>query len=150
MDAVYLYPSVCFFEGTRVSLGRGTDKPFRLIGFPGNESGVITFTPKDIPGYSVNPPYEDTLCRGIDLSGAGNDIEKAPRIYLKWLLSMYASYPDKEKFFIPFFEKLAGSERLRDQIRANMTEDEIRKTWKQDIDRFKIIRKKYLLYIDFE
>jgi uncharacterized protein YbbC (DUF1343 family) len=150
MDAVYLYPSICFFEGTHVSLGRGTDKPFRLIGFQNNKKDTVSFTPKEIPGIAVNPPYEDTLCKGIDLSREGKKVILNKSLKLKWLLEMYAAFPDKEKFFNNFFDKLAGTDQLRLQITQNKTEKEIRNSWKGDIDKFKIIRKKYLLYEDFE
>jgi uncharacterized protein YbbC (DUF1343 family) len=150
MDAIYLYPSVCFFEGTGISLGRGTDKPFRFIGYPANDGGKISFTPKSLPGIALEPPYMDTLCKGIDLTGQGVLIANQPGIKLQWLIEMYKSYPAKEKFFTVFFEKLAGTNKLRDQIIKGMSEDEIKKSWKKDIDAFKQIRKKYLLYVDFE
>jgi uncharacterized protein YbbC (DUF1343 family) len=148
MDAVYLYPSICFFEGTRVSLGRGTSKPFRLIGFPGDTINKISFTPVNIPGVALNPPYRDTLCNGIDISGEGRSLVKKPGIRLHWLLRMYAAFPDKEKFFIGSFDKLAGTDKLRKQIIANKSETEIVKSWQPGIKKFKAIRKKYLLYLD--
>jgi uncharacterized protein YbbC (DUF1343 family) len=150
MDAVYLYPSVCFFEGTKISLGRGTPKPFRMIGFPGNKKGTVSFTPKDIPGVIQNPPYEDTLCKGMDLSGMGKRIVLEKRIKLNWLIAMYTLYPKKEKFFNNFFENLAGTGNLRAQMILKKSEDEIRKSWTEAISHFKTIRKKYLLYPDFE
>lgn len=148
MDAVYLYPSVCFFEGTSVSLGRGTSKPFRLLGYPENESGGISFIPQRIEGAALYPPYRDTVCFGIDISGEGKSIVEEPKIHLKWLLALYASFPDKGKFFNTFFDKLAGNDLLRKQILNNKTEEEIRKSWQPGIDKFKQVRKKYLLYPD--
>jgi uncharacterized protein YbbC (DUF1343 family) len=150
MDAIYLYPSVCFFEGTAVSLGRGTPKPFRLIGFPRDSGGTTKFTPVNIPGVAEKPPYQDTLCRGVDLSGEGKKIVESSVINLKWLKEMYTAFPDKNKFFNNFFVKLAGTEKLKNQIIENKSEKEIRKSWQQGIDNFKLIRKKYLLYADFE
>lgn len=150
MDAVYLYPSVCFFEGTHVSLGRGTDKPFRLIGFPEYPGEEVSFKPENIPGVATNPPYRDTLVRGKDLSGEGRNVVNSRSIQLKWLIEMYSVFPDKENFFNNFFDKLAGTSKLRKQIIDNKTEDEIRESWKEDIEDFKKIRKKYLHYKDFE
>jgi uncharacterized protein YbbC (DUF1343 family) len=151
MDAIYLYPSVCFFEGTRVSLGRGTNLPFKIIGYPGFEKGDTTFKPVDIAGKSINPPYEDTLCKGKKLSGEGLKIsEQGGRIELAWLVELYNSYPSKENFFTPFFEKLAGNSKLRKDITEGKSTEKIRDEWQKDIDEFKKIRKKYLLYPDFE
>ena len=150
MDAVYLYPSICFFEGTSVSLGRGTTKPFRYIGFPDTLSEGFSFIPKSIPGVAVSPPYQDTLCKGMDLSGEGIKVTLERSIQLKWLIKMYADYPDKKKFFNNFFDKLAGSDQLRRQIIENKSEIEIKKTWQESIDSYMQIRKKYLLYYDFK
>ncbi len=150
MDAVYLYPSICLFEGTRISLGRGTNKPFRLIGFPDTISDGITFMPIDMPGYAMNPPYKDTICAGQDLSGEGRRVVALKSIQLKWLLSMYSRYPDKDKFFNDFFDKLAGTDKLRQQIMDNKSEEEIKKSWQEGIRQFKKIRKKYIKYKDFE
>lgn len=151
MTAVYLYPSLCFFEGTRVSVGRGTTLPFQLIGYPGLRQSDTSFTPHAIKGVASDPPYRDTLCNGVRLSGFEELYPKTyNRIYLFWLKSMYESYPVKEKFFIPFFSKLAGNAELQDQITKGLSEDSIRKSWQQDIDQYKQIRKKYLLYEDFE
>ena len=149
MDAVYLYPSICFFEGTSISLGRGTSKPFRYIGFPDTLSSGISFTPRDIPGIALNPPYEDTLCKGLDLSGEGKKAAMQMSIQLKWLIQMYSVYPDKGKFFNKFFDKLAGTDQLRQQIIKNKSEEEIKKSWGKGIDDFMQIRKKYLLYFDY-
>lgn len=152
MDAIYLYPSICLLEGTHVSLGRGTGKPFRLIGFPGykiDDSDDIkdtTFTPKDLKGIATNPPYEDTLCNGVDLSGKGYIVKSYPGIDLTVLMKMYNSFPDKTKFFNNFFNKLAGNSELQEQIKNNMSPEEIKLSWKKDLDAFKVIRKKYLLY----
>ena len=150
LDAIYLYPSICFFEGTVVSLGRGTNKPFRLIGFPSNVSGNITFKPEVILGVAPNPPYRDTVCSGFDLSGEGIKLIGEKKIQLKWLMDMYSTYPDKEKFFTDFFDKLAGNSVLRKQILHQKSEAEIRKSWEKGIQNFKGIRKKYLIYVDFE
>jgi len=151
MTAVYLYPSVCFFEGTKVSLGRGTTLPFQVIGYPGFKEGDTSFTPHAIAGVASDPPYRDTLCNGIRLTGFEELYPKtANRINLSWLKSLYDSYPDKQNFFIPFINKLAGNAKLQEQIKSGLSEDSIRKSWQRDIDQYRQIRKKYLLYEDFE
>ena len=149
MDAIYLYPSLCFFEGTKVSLGRGTSKPFECIGFPGNTNGNYTFTPKDISGVVQNPPYKDSLCTGSDLTGQGVIMsQQRNEISLNWLIDMYHSYPDNAHFFTPFFDVLAGTDELRKQIQSGKTADEIHRSWKAELEKFKLIRKKYLLYAE--
>jgi uncharacterized protein YbbC (DUF1343 family) len=148
MNAIYLYPSLCLFEGTIVSVGRGTSKPFQVIGYPGLKEGKFAFTPISGPG-SKHPPYENKLCNGFDLSAFGeNFIRDSKMIYLFWIISTYKSAEDKSKFFTPFFEKLAGTDKLRKQIITGDTEEEIRASWKPGLDAFRAIRKKYLLYHD--
>ena len=150
MTAVYLYPSVCFFEGTKVSVGRGTSKPFRVIGYPGFKEGDVSFMPKNIPGVAANPPYQDTLCKGFDLSEFGEMYAvNFKRIYLYWLKAFYDTYPAKEKFFNDFIDKLAGTDQLRKQIINGVSEENIRKSWEDDLKKYNVIRKKYLLYEDF-
>jgi len=148
MNSIYLYPSLCFFEGTAVSVGRGTDKPFSIIGFPGYTDGNIEFTPKEIPGVIKDPPYENILCKGIDLKDQAAMVIKAKKLQLQWLLKMYWAYPDKEKFFNNFFDKLAGSSLLKKQIQSGLNEEQIRKTWEPALTEFKSKRKKYLLYAE--
>jgi uncharacterized protein YbbC (DUF1343 family) len=151
IESIYLYPSLGLFEGTKVSVGRGTYTPFSIIGYPGFSHGDFTFKPVAIKGMSENPFYQDTLCNGINLSEfARNYLKVNKSIYLFWLIGMYESYPAKDKFFTSFFDKLAGTDTLRKQIIAGKTEGDIRKSWKMKIDNFKKIRKKYLLYTDFE
>lgn len=149
-QAVYLYPSLCFFEGTVVSVGRGTDKPFQIIGHPSFSRGTITFTPQSKPGAS-NPPHRNTLCYGIDLTDyALRQKENPPQINLSWLIEFYHDLKDQTRFFNNYFDKLAGNSDLRKQIEAGMSEEEIRQSWQNDLKKFKVIRKKYLLYPDFE
>ena len=148
MQSVYLYPSLCLFEGTNVSLGRGTDHPFEWIGFPGNPESEIFFTPEDRPGVAENPPHEGVKCGGIDLTHYEfNKVSKCD-FNLQWLLQMYKLYPNKQAFFSSpdFFDKLAGSNTLRKQISSSLSEDEIRKSWAKELDHYKVLRKKYLLY----
>lgn len=150
MASVYLYPSLCLFEGTVMSIGRGTDLPFQVIGHPKLPKAIYTFTPKPLPGAS-NPPYNGQVCYGHDLHEfATLYVRDYKGIYLYWLNGSYKDMPDKANFFNDYFEKLAGTKTLREQIIAGKTEDQIRDSWKPGLDKFRTIRKKYLLYADFE
>ncbi|MAT54350.1 MAG: hypothetical protein CMN32_07685 [Saprospirales bacterium] len=152
MRAIYLYPSLCFFEGTQISVGRGTDIPFQCFGAPDLEYGDFYFTPQPNAG-SKYPPHRDEKCRGVDLSKMPLDsLRSQNRLNLSFLLTAYEHYSDKPSFFLKtgYFEKLAGTAELRKQLQAGMTESAIRASWKPGIDSFKQIRKKYLLYPDFE
>jgi uncharacterized protein YbbC (DUF1343 family) len=150
MEAIYLYPSLCFFEGTNYSVGRGTNKPFECVGKPGNSIGDYHFTPKSIPGIADHPPQEGKDCKGFLLSKfANNYLKGSGKIYLFCLIDMYKNDTAKTKFFNDFFDKLAGSDQLRKHITEGMSEGEIRSYWKKDLEKFKIVRKKYLLYRDF-
>jgi len=140
--AIQLYPFTCLFEGTVLSLGRGTMNPFELIGHPDLKSFEFTFTPVGINGMAKHPLLENQLCHGLDL-------RQAPvpgRIDLSYLIQLYQAFPDKDKFFISYFEKLAGTDELRRMIRAGKSEEEIRASWQADLDQFKKIRAKYLIY----
>jgi len=153
MSAVYLYPSLCFFEGTVVSVGRGTDYPFQCIGYPGNKTGSYTFTPKDIPGTAMNPPHEGVQCSGHLLHEFGTFyFQNNKGLYLEWLIGLYQASESKATFFSSarFFDKLAGSDQLRLDIEAGKTKEEIIATWQKDLSAYKTMRKKYLLYTDFE
>jgi uncharacterized protein YbbC (DUF1343 family) len=144
--SVHLYPSLGLFEGTIVSVGRGTDIPFQCIGYPGNPVGRYQFTPTAKPG-AKDPPYKGKTCTGLDLQAFGAiqaRLEKG--INLKWLIGLYAEAPDKAGFFNPFFDKLAGGPRLREQVMAGMEEAAIRETWKDGLAHFASVRAKYLLY----
>ena len=141
-QAIRLYPSICLFEGTVISVGRGTPFPFQAIGNPELKDLTFTFTPVTIKGVAVKPPHENKLCYGIDLRNE----TPAKRINLSYLISMYKAYPDKEKFFIPYFDILAGTPNLKQQIKDGLTEDQIRESWKSDLNTYKEMRKKYLLY----
>jgi uncharacterized protein YbbC (DUF1343 family) len=141
-QAVKLYPSICLFEGTVISLGRGTPSPFQVLGNPELKNMSYQFTPVTIKGVAVNPPQENKLCYGLDL----RSVPVEPKIDLKYLFMMYNAYPDKEKFFLPYFDILAGTPALRQQIKDGVTEDQIRESWKSDLEKYKEMRKKYLLY----
>ncbi|MBM3403442.1 MAG: DUF1343 domain-containing protein [Bacteroidetes bacterium] len=147
MNAIYLYPGICFFEGTQVSLGRGTRRPFEVIGFPGCPDGDTVFMPVSIPGMSVSPLYQDLACRGFSLIGESTrDGLPDSQLPLNWLLRMYRLYPDSTRFFNSYFNTLAGNSDLQQQIRNGWTEAQIRASWKNERAAFFLIRKKYLLY----
>lgn len=146
-QSVYLYPSLCLFEGTEVSVGRGTLVPFQVYGSPGFGVGSFAFTPESIPGMSSHPKYEGEICYGQNLTGyAENYAENAREINLTWLISAYNMSSDKDKFFNNYFDKLAGSDQLRKDIIAGKSEKQIRESWESDLNNFKLIRDKYLLY----
>jgi uncharacterized protein YbbC (DUF1343 family) len=144
LQSMLLYTSICFFEGTDVSVGRGTDKQFQVIGSPNPKNGEFKFTPEDKPG-AKNPPQKGNLCYGLDLSKID---ARSQGFTLKYLLDFYQKSGAKDKFFSSpsFFDKLAGSDTLRKQIIAGMTETQIRASWKVDLDKYKTIRQKYLMY----
>ncbi|MFZ1333664.1 MAG: DUF1343 domain-containing protein [Flavobacteriales bacterium] len=150
MAAVYLYPSLGLFEGTIVSVGRGTDRPFQCIGFPGSKMGAYQFTPVPMPG-AKEPPHVGKVCTGLYLEEYGGFQSRMDRkMRLHWLIGMYEASPYREGFFTPFFDKLVGTAKVREAIIAGKTEEEIRATWKGGLDGFMKLRKKYLLYADFE
>ncbi len=150
MSAVYLYPSLCLFEGTVMSVGRGTDLPFQLVGHPKLKNAAYQFTPASRPG-AKKPPFEKQLCYGHDLHEfALLYVRDYKSVYLFWLISCYKDMPDQTTFFNSFFPRLAGTQLLEDQIKAGKTEEEIKATWRPGLQKFKMIRKKYLLYQDFE
>jgi uncharacterized protein YbbC (DUF1343 family) len=147
-QSVLLYPHICFFEGTKLSLGRGTLFPFQVVGSPLLKGKYkFSFKPVSIAGMSDNPPLKDTVCYGIDLKDYNmQTIRSSGKLNLAWLINMYKIYPDKAHFFIPYFKRLAGNDELRQQIIAGKTEAEIRKSWEPGLTKFKAIRSKYLLY----
>lgn len=140
--AIRLYPTLCYFEGTDVSLGRGTYFPFQVYGYPDPKFGDFTFTPVSIEGMSKTPPQQDKKCYGRDLRNE----PLTHQFTLKYLLEAYEISGKKEKFFNNFFDKLAGSDQLRNDILAGKSEAEIKASWQKDLDAFKISRKKYLIY----
>jgi uncharacterized protein YbbC (DUF1343 family) len=139
-QAIRLYPSVCFFEGTRISLGRGTDFPFQVLGAPDAAYGSFKFTPVSTQA-ARKPPFENQTCYGIDLRQAPDK-----GLTLKYLLDFYQKCPDKSRFFIPYFDTLAGTDKLRKQIEEGKTEVQIRSSWEPDLIAYKVLRKRYLLY----
>jgi uncharacterized protein YbbC (DUF1343 family) len=144
--SVYLYPSICFFEGTNISLGRGTPFPFQVYGSPKLPDTGFSFTPEPVPG-SVNPPLKGEKCYGVDLRDAvKKKLVPSSKLNFDWLIDAWQRYPDKEKFFNSYFDVLAAGPTLREQLQKGMTTSEIRASWKKDLQEFGKIRKKYLLY----
>ena len=149
-QSVALYPSLALFEGTTVSVGRGTDKPFQQIGAPWFSDSNTTFTPRDRPG-AQNPPYEGQECKGFDLKEyAEIYIHGLGELYLYWLKQSYEMCPDKSNFFNNYFDKLAGTPQLRQQIKSGASVQEIKASWELGLEQFRETRRKYLLYADYE
>ncbi len=146
--AVRLYPSLCFFEATSVSVGRGTDFPFQVLGGLKPDLGNFQFTPKSIPGVSMNPTNEGKVCYGIDL----RNLQNVPPFTLKYFLDFYNKFDDKSEFITRerWFNLLAGTDELLKLIKAGKTDEEIRKHFKPELEKYKQMRKKYILYPDFE
>lgn len=160
MQSIYLYPSTCLFEGTVLSEGRGTDKPFQVFGHPLLPKNLYSFTPSPNEGAKSSKLYGQR-CYGWNLGGTTEEVLKSVdnRIQLKWLMEAYRLFPVKDSFFIypksgkmeeSFFNKLAGNNQLWQQIRKGIPEAEIRASWEPQLSAFKVTRKKYLLYEDFE
>lgn len=162
IQSIYVYPSTCYFEGTVLSEGRGTEKPFQIFGHPSLSKKLYAFTPRPREGATVAKLMNQT-CYGWNIHNTPENILKEldGRIQLKWLLEAYKQFPEKDSFFLKpkkenarpqdyFFNKLTGSDKLMQQITEGKSEEEIRKSWEADLIKFKVIRKKYLLYEDFE
>ncbi|MBR9860344.1 DUF1343 domain-containing protein [bacterium] len=147
MNSVYLYPYLGLFEGTNVSVGRGTDKPFQMLGRPGYK-GEITFTPKSMPGISDHPKYEGKTCGGFLVTDVvTKEFFIEPGLRLNYLLEFYKTNRKEDgDFFRDFFYKLSGNETLMKQIESGATEEEIKLSWAKDLEEYKEMRKKYLLY----
>jgi uncharacterized protein YbbC (DUF1343 family) len=154
MSCVYWYPSTCFFEGTYLTEGRGTDHPFAIFGHPSLPDSLFSFTPHPNEGIK-DPKFNNQVCYGWNLT-----LQPMPKqIELKWLIQSYKLFSNKDSFFIApknkqltkyYFNILAGNSELMKQLEEAKTEEEIRHSWQPKLDAFKKIRKKYLLYADFE
>ncbi len=142
-QSILLYPSLCLFEGTPMSLGRGTPFPFQVVGYPDKTFGNFSFTPKNMPG-AKNPPLEGKECWGMDL----RNINPPNRLDVGFVILNYRRFPEKEKFFTKFFNTLAGTDKLAEQIKQGLTEEQIRESWQAELDLYKAMRQKYVLYQD--
>ena len=144
-QAVRLYPSLCFFEGLYVSVGRGTDFPFQVLGCPDPRGGTFTFKPVVMPGFDVNPMFKDMLCYGIDL----REYPFEGGLSMQFVIDFFNCLDrDDELFFTRanWFDLLAGNSSLRKQIVLGFNEKEIRESWQPDLEQYQVMRKKYLLY----
>ncbi len=140
--SIALYASLCLFEGTNISVARGTDFPFQAIGYPDSSMGKFSFCPRSIQNAAKNPLYEGQDCFGLDLRNTQNSYQ----FTLSYLIEFYKKSKNKDKYFNAFFDKLAGTGSLKKQIIAGLSEDEIRLTWQENLEKYKKIRVKYLLY----
>ena len=147
MKAIYLYPSVCYFEATPVSLGRGTDFPFEVYGHPDMKGRNFDFTPRSVPG-AKNPPQLDKLCHGVDLRGISEEEAIAQGINLEYVIDAYRDLGMGDKFFRSFFELLIGRGDIRQMIEEGRSADEIKATWAGDVEKFRRQRAPYLLYAE--
>jgi len=145
MTAVYLYPSLCYFEATPVSVGRGTDIPFQIYGHPDMKSYDFSFTPRSLPA-AKNPPQKDRLCYGVNLSRLSTEEIREKGINLSYLIDAYRNLNIGDHFFSSFFEKLIGVDYVRQMIEQGKNADEIKAMWQDDVTKFKQQRKPYLLY----
>jgi uncharacterized protein YbbC (DUF1343 family) len=143
-ESVYLYPTLCFYEGSIVSVGRGTETPFQIYGHP-DMRGSYTFTPKSTAGAS-KPLLEGQCCRGENLVEYAHDYtHNTNQLHLEWVINAYQQLKDKG-FFNNFFVKLSGDKQLQHDIENGKSADEIRASWNKDLEAFKAIRAKYLMY----
>ena len=141
-QSVGLYPSICFFEGTKMSIGRGTQFPFQVIGYPDPRFGSFSFTPESIDGMAKYPKLEGEKCFGVDLRG----IDLPSSLDLSYVIDFYQKWEREEPFFTKYFNTLAGTDQLRKQIEHGLTMNEIRKSWEADLKKYLELREKYLLY----
>ncbi|MBA2249293.1 MAG: DUF1343 domain-containing protein [Chitinophagaceae bacterium] len=153
IQSIYWYASTCFFESTVLSEGRGTAKPFQYFGHPALPKNLFRFTPRSTEG-AKDPKLKDQLCYGWNVSGSPAQVLKSigNKVQLKWLIQAFTLFPDKDKFFLnpKSLNRLAGNDKLVQQIKAGTSEEDIRKSWEPALSHYKEIRKKYLLYKDFE
>lgn len=149
IQSIFLYPSLCFFEGTHVSIGRGTNTQFQVVGHPDFSNGAYSFTPQSMEGAKY-PKHENKECKGIQLTDKTKEfLFEQKKLDLSYLIDFYRNVSaQKTPFFLDnnFFEKLAGTAKLRNQIVSGMSEDEIRNSWQADLDKFQKVRNKYLIY----
>jgi len=146
-NSILLYPSLCFFEGTVISVGRGTDTPFEIYGHPGLQGYTYSFMPQAIQGMDSKPMYKDKTCYGENLQKyyAQHPADKG-RINLSWMQRAFQALGSRPDYFNPYFDQLAGTAALQEQIIKGIKEEDIRNSWKTGIAAFKKIRAKYLLY----
>ncbi len=146
MGAIYLYPSLCYFEGTTASVGRGTEAPFQLYGHPAMKARGFSFTPRSMPG-AKNPPQLGRKCNGVDLRSIPDSTAMAKGVDLSYIIDAYTSMTTgKSSFFTSFFDKLIGNRNVRRMIEQGHSAEEIRASWSQELDTYKALRAKYIIY----
>ena len=143
--SIYLYPSTCLFEGTVVSMGRGTDAPFEVYGHPEMEGRAFSFTPQPNAG-SKTPPHNGKLCYGVDLRGVADEDIWCEGLNLEYVIDAYNDLQLGDKFFTPMFEKLIGVGYVREMIKSGYTADQIEAQWQEELERYRVLRRKYLIY----
>lgn len=141
-NSIAWYPSLCLFEGTDISMGRGTEFPFEAVGYPDPAFGSFEFTPKSIEGVSKYPPHKNKICYGYDL----RSFTPQNQLDLSYLIKYYNLSKNKREYFNAFFTNLSGTKKLRKQIEEGLNEEEIRATWQEDLAFFKLKREQYLIY----
>ncbi len=146
LQAIRLYPSLAFFEGTVVSEGRGTDFPFQVFGFPGFKSGDFTFIPRNRTRVATHPKFENQECKGMDLRSYLPQNGQWTGLNLEWLILAFRYSENKTLFFLPYFDKLAGTDKLRKDIQEGRSIELIREGWESGLEGFRNTREKYLLY----
>jgi uncharacterized protein YbbC (DUF1343 family) len=150
-ESIYLYPSLCFFEGTIVSVGRGTIHPFKVFGHPDLKSGDYKFTPKPIKGTSSNPKLEGKVCNGFLLNDYAFDFEQNPmKLNLSWVIDAWKELKGQHSFFNNYFNTLAGTDKLRKQIEQGLNGKQIEESWFNEVEAYKKTRINYLIYPDFK
>ncbi len=146
MGAVYLYPSLCYFEGTTASVGRGTESPFQVYGHPSMKARGFTFKPRSMPG-AKNPPLLGKLCQGVDLRNIPDSVAIYKGVDLSYIIDAYNSMTvGKDRFFSSFFDKLIGNRNVRKMIERGESAEKIRSTWQNELEAYKALRLKYLIY----
>jgi len=146
--SILLYPSLCFFEGTTFSIGRGTESPFQVLGHPEWVGADFGFKPKSMSGAKY-PKHEGKQCSGLEFKKSIDDLQKQQQLDLSYLFKAYeVSRNENFTFFNDnnFFEKLAGTRSLRNALTNGTSETELRKSWRKDLMKFKLVRRKYLIY----
>lgn len=143
--SIRLYPSLCLFEGTQISVGRGTYSPFQMIGYPKKKFGKNVFTPKSIAGMSKYPKHQNKACYGVDFRRQENEWS-IKGFSLRYLIEYYHKFGNKAKFFNGYFDTLVGNFSLQQKIKKGWTVEAIKKSWEKDLKKYKKLRTKYLLY----
>jgi uncharacterized protein YbbC (DUF1343 family) len=146
IESIVLYPSLCLFEGTGISVGRGTDTPFQIYGHPTFPKTEFSFIPVSTPGASKNPPFQDQKCNGYDVTTSVLDIYQNKKMKLSFIMNAYQNFPNKSTFFNNYFKNLSGTKELKQMIIDGKSESEIRYSWESKLKEYKLKRQKYLLY----